>query len=434
MSKLNITDIFPKNPEAWKDQATKELKGKPFENLLWELEPGITMQPYYTAVPKSSAALEAFRNAANYFQESPYMLECVEQANNTSVLNALKGGASGIAASTALSEEALANVQKEILWINSPNLPSDIAKEQKGVFGKTLTPSQIDAWDKNDFETFIDTGLAAGNGLESAATLFIDCSWLANSCVAPSQQIAFALQAGLSVLDTLQEKGQLSEETAGKLAFQFAINTNFYGEAVKVRSFLALWSIVLQKYGIKYSATSRPKIQTSAATVFWTVADENNNLLRATTSTVAAYVGGTDAHIVAPYRMVKKGTEISSRISRNVQHILQSESYLTKTKNAIDGSYLLEHAAEALMNKAWNTFVEGQGNGAVYSDDSKIHWTSVVSAAKKQAIADFKSQKNILVGINKYPATDLDLDHWTGEEWLTNDEPMTASLQTATVK
>ena len=414
MSALNFTEWFEKNDSQWQEQATKELKGKPFETLLWELESGITMQPYYTAAPTHSASLTAFKNASQFQTEAPAIVEDISTYNNQQTLDALKGGTSGLySAKQVVIPTILKDVQLDILWLgltHSEQSFDGLPKEQSGILGNSPFGTATHQWTTENIQSAVNKGLATAQTFNIAKTFFIDASWLAQASVKPSAQIAWALQAGLAYLQELKTLNALNEASVGRFAFQFAIGTDFYAEAVKTSSFLSLWSVVLNKFGIELNAKTSPSIFTNCATNNWSTIDVNNNVLRATTATTAAYIGGTNAHLIQAYKLENETSTSSARVSRNIQHVLQNESYLSKTANAISGSYLFEHCAVALMNQAWDTFITHNKLGNITDLAVQDQWSDICASSKSQAIHDLKSGKKPMIGVNKYPAFDINME------------------------
>lgn len=55
---------FPSTTAAnWKDQLMKDLKGEPFENLVWQNENGFNVQPFYTQEDLKQTYEPAFTHA-----------------------------------------------------------------------------------------------------------------------------------------------------------------------------------------------------------------------------------------------------------------------------------------------------------------------------------------------------------------------------------
>ncbi|MEM9992405.1 MAG: methylmalonyl-CoA mutase family protein, partial [Bacteroidota bacterium] len=69
----------------------------------------------------------------------------------------------------------------------------------------------------------------------------------------------------------------------------------------------------------------------------------------------SAVVGGTDRLTILPADFDKQNT-FTTRIARNVQHLLQLESYLDRVGDPAAGSYYLETLTDKLAVAAWQKF------------------------------------------------------------------------------
>ena len=83
------------------------------------------------------------------------------------------------------------------------------------------------------------------------------------------------------------------------------------------------------------------------------------NMLRLTTESMAAILGGCDSLLVKPYdECFREPRHLSERLARNLQIILREESYFDKVADVAGGSYYVESITKSLCEKAWNMFLE----------------------------------------------------------------------------
>ena len=75
---------------------------------------------------------------------------------------------------------------------------------------------------------------------------------------------------------------------------------------------------------------------------------------------MSAIFGGCDSLTVHPF---DKEVSFSSRIARNVQHILKEESFLDKVNNPADGAYYIEALTDEIAQKSWSLFQEIEKEG-----------------------------------------------------------------------
>jgi len=79
-------------------------------------------------------------------------------------------------------------------------------------------------------------------------------------------------------------------------------------------------------------------------------------MIAATTQAMAAALAGVDSIYIRPCNGKEQADDFTRRIARNVQHILQSESYLNRVVDPSAGSYYIENLTVAIAEKAWQQF------------------------------------------------------------------------------
>ncbi len=131
--------------------------------------------------------------------------------------------------------------------------------------------------------------------------------------------------------------------------FHFFIGENYFFEIAKLRAFRWLMKQVCELEDRPYN------IFVFAETVVHSEeADENKNMLRNTTAAMSAILGGCDALIINSHDASKENSGFGKRIARNIQHILQFESYFTEIDDAAKGSYYIEYLTHELSKKVWD--------------------------------------------------------------------------------
>src|SRR5688500_15985497 len=118
---------------------------------------------------------------------------------------------------------------------------------------------------------------------------------------------------------------------------------------------------------------------------------------------MAAVFGGTQSlHTNNFDEGVALPSEVSSRIARNTQLIIQEEAHVTNVIDPWAGSYMMEKLTQDMADAAWEIIEEVEAMGgmtrAVDSGWAKLKIEA--AAADKQARID--SGKDVIVGVNKY--------------------------------
>lgn len=179
---------------------------------------------------------------------------------------------------------------------------------------------------------------------------------------------------------------------------------NFYLEIAKLRAARRLWHDYMLKI-FNPKKESSLLLRTHCQTSGWSLTEQSpfNNIIRTTVEAMAATLGGTQSlHTNAYDEAIGLPTEMSARIARNTQLILQEEAFIPKVVDPFGGSYMMESLTEELYQEAKKTIDEIESLGgmakAIESGLPKLRIEE--AAARKQARID--AGQETIVGVNKY--------------------------------
>ena len=217
------------------------------------------------------------------------------------------------------------------------------------------------------------------------------------------QELGFTLADGKEYVKTAVDRGMDVDAFAGRLSFFFAIGTNFFMEAAKLRAARLLWHRIMSEFGPKkeQSLMLRTHCQTSGVSL--AEQDPYNNIVRTAYEAMSAVLGGTQSlHTNSFDEAIGLPTNFSSRIARNTQLILQNETGVTRVVDPLAGSYYVEKLTADLADAAWALIEEVDEMGgmtkAVASGMPKLRIEE--AAARKQAAID--RGEEVIVGVNKW--------------------------------
>jgi methylmalonyl-CoA mutase len=146
-------------------------------------------------------------------------------------------------------------------------------------------------------------------------------------------------------------------------------------------------------------------VQTSGWSL--TQQDPYNNIIRTTLEALAATLGGTQSlHTNSFDEAVSLPTELSARIARNTQIIIQEESQICHVVDPLGGSYYIEALTAAIIREARKIIdeIEELGGMARAIETGMPKMRIEESAARRQARIDLG--KDTIVGVNKYRIAD----------------------------
>ncbi len=397
---------------AWHERILKELKGRPFEDLVSRTSDGIEIQPYYTSSQKAGVISSGLSSPWRIRQE--FMSD--EESNNTLIHEALMSGIDSISVNAA-------HLEKDLDKVNIDMIEVEVAGDDfhpswmEEVLKRNLSGSQVQggyAWDP------LGGILISGNfdGFDMMPTVLkMMCQqveklpdwYVLNVCgdnyhnagASPVQELAFCLA---------QVNLYLKQETAmaPRMALTLAAGTDYFETVSKFRAMRILWANLMKAQGQK----AELKLFARSSTKDLSPVDQHSNLLRATTQAMAAIAGGAERIVLHPFD--GEGDAFSYRMARNIQHLLIHESYMDKTANPVDGAYLFEELTTEMASKSWEYFktIEAQGGWDTYALNGKIQ-NEVKNSAERWA-ADINSGDRTWLGVNRYPSATQ--PEWKGIE------------------
>ena len=225
-------------------------------------------------------------------------------------------------------------------------------------------------------------------------------------------QLAFTLADGLEYVRATLSRGLEVDSFAPRLAFFFGIGMNFFMDIAMLRAARILWAELMEQFQPKDPRSSM--LRTHCQTSGWslTMQDPYNNVVRTALECLSAVLGGTQSlHTNSFDEAVGLPTDLSSRIARNTQIIVQEESRICNVIDPLGGSYYVESLTQSMVNEARKIIEEVESMGgmakAIIAGMPKLRIEE--SSARAQARID--QGKDVIVGVNKYKIEeDVEID------------------------
>lgn len=376
----NIFDEFPSiSKEEWLRKIEKDLRGKPYSDLQWQLEDNIQLDPLYhpdDQIPAVSVPWNGKKD--NEWEIGEYIIDDQPVQANTLALNALQGGAEALLfrLKKELKKNDLDQLLKDIeLDMISTHFEQFYADKDPAQLLQLIfeyvkktgeDPSAIEG--SIDFDPILDWVdppmdkmkeciLFCRENMPKFKILQVNGREYHGGNEYSSRELGYILAKGNEYLAYLSEQGLEPALVNQHMQFAISISTSFFVEIAKLRAFRLLWGNVLQAHGV--DPNEMPPVEVHFATETQ-VEDIHTNMIRATTQAMSAVIGGADRLYVRPANMVKKENPrpFTLRIARNVQHLLKMESYLNRVIDPAAGSYYVEALTHKLAEEAWGKFQE----------------------------------------------------------------------------
>jgi methylmalonyl-CoA mutase len=180
-------------------------------------------------------------------------------------------------------------------------------------------------------------------------------------------ELGFTLADGLEYVRAALARGLPIDRFAPRLSFFFATGMNFFMEIAKLRAARKLWAELVQRlFAPRDSRSLELRTHTQTSGVSLTAQDPLNNVVRTTVEALAAVLGGTQSlHTNAYDEALALPSELSARLARNTQLILQHEAGLTQVVDPWGGSYFMEALTEELSERARAVIAEVEALGGM---------------------------------------------------------------------
>ena len=342
MSTFLFDDFEGLTPAAWKQKIQMDLKGADYnETLLWKTDEGIVVKPFYTKEDRNDANISLPKKGFHICQS--IFVDDVSIANKLAV-DALGRGANSIRF-TATQAFDTAKLLKgidpaTILYFELKFLDAEFMLELNKATQSFTRFFQVDiignlAQTGNWFKSLKDDIATVKRFSQLEHPLFVNASVYKNGGANMAQQLAYALAQTNEYLEIF------GEEVANKIHYQFAVGSNYFFEIAKLRAFRILHESLLKERGIEPNSVhifTQPTLRNK------TLYDYNVNLLRTTSESMSAILGGSDTVSNVAYDSIyHKSNEFGERIARNQLLILQKEAYLKEAQSFANGSYYIEN-------------------------------------------------------------------------------------------
>ncbi|MBP7680039.1 MAG: hypothetical protein KA103_03255 [Saprospiraceae bacterium] len=343
--------LFSEFPTAtqqadWWQQLQKELKGKLYDSLHWHIEESVVLAPYYN-LHTSTRTSDIIQRNEDWTIAEMILVGDLPTANRQ-ILTALQGGANAIVLqltrtlmdtewASLLNGVIVAYIQIHIKTPTAAVATTTLQywQRQPTIVGSLQCPEQDLTW--------------AANNPHAQFRIFTTS---ADTTQTPSLQLAAQIAQAQSMLQLLIDKNIPSPNRC--IQFSVSVGKDYFVEIAKLRALRLLWANVLAIYNFDDRSVSMIAYLSPVALT----QDTYTNMISITVQTMAAAIGGADVIVSLPADSFDNNltSEFTRRVARNVQHLLQIESHVTKVIDPAAGSYAIEHLTDALAEKAWKQF------------------------------------------------------------------------------
>lgn len=380
-------DLFAEFPPIskaeWIAKLEKELKGRSFEDLQWQLDEEIRLDPFYHPEDQTGSPASIFQKSNNDWEIGEYVFVNDFKQANQQALAALQDGVNAlffqIKHEPTLEElkTLLNGIQLDYVSTHfAPYYPGknpvkifrlleellagqpELARRVKG----SIDFDPLLDWTDPPLDDLAKYIMLAKESLPHFSVLQLDAKTYHGGPEDTSRELALAIAKGSEYLAQMQDRGVPAVEVNRRLQFSMAVSTSYFVEIAKLRAIRSLWANVLAAYGVEEAEPITVVAHLAPETQ---VKDPNTNRIKAATQAMSAIIGGADRFYVLPADIDHKEpiSPASFRLARNLQHILKMESFFDQVVDPAAGSYYIEKLTDALAESAWKQFQEIEAAG-----------------------------------------------------------------------
>lgn len=436
----------------WRAQVDRDLKGAPFEKrLITQTIEGIALQPLYTRADLADnwnadqlPGRAPFRRGrrANAAEPSCRCLQVIHresaQSFNTALKKALMQGLNAVvipgghAPEGTWSPKSVRDLEVALAGVDTGAVPvhfetSADSLAQAALLRAYAKLGRVDLHVITGSMAFDPVGASLANGAlpvnwsgtmdDLAAwqkwaaeavplmrSIGVDVSAWNDAGANAVQELAFALATTKEILSELIERGITTEKLMKSLLVSFATGPQFFMEIAKYRAWRVLLSKLLAALDLEVQCAGSVAVHARSSRWNKTRLDHHVNLLRLTTESLAAGLGGVDGIQIDSFEAsAGTGSERSERIARNLHVLLFDEFGFAQPQDAVGGSYYGETVTDQLARKAWAVFREVEARGGMRLALREGWPQAQVAETVAQRQQDFATRKNGLIGTNLFP-------------------------------
>ncbi len=441
-----FADFQPVSTQQWEEQLLKDLKGADYaKKLIWKTNEGFDVKPYYRSEDlKSIEWLKALPNMFPFVRgnrvkgnewlvRQDFKVDNIK-ATNEKALDVLMKGVDSLGFELGCNktyslddiELLLKNIRADIAELNFYSTPMhlelvSIIDKLVRKYNRPLEAVQASVnfdplarllrrglWYKNeaaDFETAFQL-IKAAKDLPQLRVIGVNGHIFTNAGATIVQEMAFTLALASEYLTRLTDKGLFIGEISPRIKFNLAVGSNYFMEIAKIRAYRLLWANITNAYGLNDANNGKMKMHLTNATYNLSTYDPYVNMLRTTTSSMSAILGGADSLTVQAFDVpFETPTAFAERIARNQQLILKEESYFDKVADPAAGSYYIESLTNSLIQAAWNLFLEIQEKGGYLAAVKEGFIQKQIKEAAQKRDMQIANKREVILGTNQYPNT-----------------------------
>lgn len=207
----------------------------------------------------------------------------------------------------------------------------------------------------------------------------------------------------IAYLRAFEAAGVSPSDALKQISFAVSADTDLFATVAKLRAARRLIWRIADASGAGEAAAS---LRIAARASFRVMAQRDpwTNMLRSTLCCAGAVLGGADTITVLPFTAaLGEADDFARRCARNIQIVLQEESWLGRVLDPMGGSWYIESLTDEMAKTAWGLLQEIEAKGGILAALEKGFVQDKIAAdaaARAKAIATGRAD---LTGVSAFP-------------------------------
>lgn len=225
-----------------------------------------------------------------------------------------------------------------------------------------------------------------------------------------TQEVAYALSAAKTYVQTMLSRGVSVDLFAPRLSFHFSSQRDLFEEVCKVRAARRLWArIMREQFGARDPHSMMMRYFNGGSGASLTCSEPLNNIVRGTLQCLAGVLAGAQAcHVPSYDEAYSLPSEEAALLSLRTQQIVGYESGVTNVADPLGGSYFVENLTNRLEAEIQKLLDEIDRAGGMVAAIETGSIQAVIRERAYRMERQSETGERIIVGVNAFTPDEPD--------------------------
>ncbi len=255
-------------------------------------------------------------------------------------------------------------------------------------------------------QVLVETIALAGEAHDAAPlarTLKVDATVYHEAGATDAFELAALGATLIAYLRMFEAAGVRPQEALAQISFRLSSDTDLFATVAKLRAARRLIWRIADASGAGEAASSL-HLSAHASLRMLAKRDPWTNMLRSTLAAAGGALGGADAITVLPFTAaLGEADDIARRMARNIQIVLQEESWLGRVVDPMGGSWYIEALSDETAKAAWKLMQEIEAKGGILAALDRGFVQDRIAADAAARATAIATGRQTLTGVSAFP-------------------------------